>query len=79
MERQVAGFRYRRGPTVKENEILRVAFNSFDLASAGLRLKQLRRLADDRSTALTEYDLQVRQALCEYIRKCHVISPSSPR
>jgi hypothetical protein len=52
-----------------------VAFNSYELASGGLRWLKVRELADRPESKLTEFDFQTRQAMIDYIRRCGVIKP----
>jgi 2',3'-cyclic-nucleotide 2'-phosphodiesterase (5'-nucleotidase family) len=60
---------------LQPDECLHVAFNSYDLASGGLRWKKLREIVDKPETKLVEYDFQTRQAVIDYIRKRGVIEP----
>jgi hypothetical protein len=63
------------GSQVRENDRLAVAFNSYELASGGLRWRKLRELADRPEAKLIEYEIQTRQSLIDYIR-CHgVVAP----
>ena len=64
------------GTALPEDTRLAVAFNSYDLASGGLRWKKLREIADKPEVKLAEYDLQTRQAVIDYIRKRGTIAPS---
>lgn len=48
---------------------LRVAFNSYELASGGTRWKRLREIADGPTAELKEYDFQTRDAVEQYIRR----------
>jgi 2',3'-cyclic-nucleotide 2'-phosphodiesterase (5'-nucleotidase family) len=54
---------------------LRVAFNSYDLASAGLRLPKLREIADRPGSQLREFDFQTREAVMEFVRGRQRIAP----
>lgn len=54
---------------------LRVAVNSFDLASAGTRKARLRVIADAPEAKLVEIDYPVRQALIDFITAKKEISP----
>lgn len=54
---------------------LRVAVNSFDLASAGTRKVRLRAIADAPEAKLVEVDCLVRQALFDFIAAKKEISP----
>jgi 2',3'-cyclic-nucleotide 2'-phosphodiesterase (5'-nucleotidase family) len=65
------------GEPLKEEDRLAVAFNSYDLASGGLRWKKLREIVDRPEAKLVEYDLQTRQAVIDYIRKHGTIAPST--
>lgn len=49
--------------------LVRVAFNSFDLASGGDRWRKLREIVDQPAVQLKEYDFQTRDAVVEYIQK----------
>lgn len=60
---------------LRDEDRLRVAFNSYDLASAGLRLPKLRELADRPKLKLQEFDFQTREAVTEYIRRQKQITP----
>jgi 5'-nucleotidase / UDP-sugar diphosphatase len=64
------------GTTLATTQRLAVAFNSYDLASGGLRWKRLRDLVDRPEAKLAEYDVQVREALINYIRKHGSITPT---
>jgi hypothetical protein len=55
---------------------LRVAFNSYDLASAGRRCPKLREIVDRPTSRLVELELTTREALTEYMRRHVQISPS---
>jgi len=49
---------------------VRVAFNSYDMASAGGRLLRLRAILDQNTSRLKEYpDVDTRAAVCAYIRR----------
>lgn len=63
------------GQELKAGDRLRVAFNSYDLASAGLRLPKLRELADRPESKLQEFDFQTRAAVIEYVRRQKQITP----
>jgi 2',3'-cyclic-nucleotide 2'-phosphodiesterase/3'-nucleotidase len=52
-----------------------VAFNSYDLASGGLRWPKLRAIVNRPDTRLTEYDWTTREAVAEYIRRQGKIAP----
>jgi len=64
------------GSSLKEDERLAVAFNSYDLASGGLRWNRLRELADRPETQLVEFDIQIRQAMIDYIRRRGTVNPA---
>ncbi len=63
------------GSPIADDEVLTVAFNSYDLASGGMRWKRLKEIADRPASKLVEYDLQTRQAIIDYIRKHGKVSP----
>ncbi|MBI3985615.1 MAG: bifunctional metallophosphatase/5'-nucleotidase [Lentisphaerae bacterium] len=54
-------------PPPKEGGRIRVAFNSFDLASAGDRLKRLRAIVETPEARLEETDVDTRSAVKAYI------------
>ena len=64
------------GVPLKVDARLAVAFNSYDLASGGLRWKKLRAIVDKPDVKLAEYDIQTRQAVIDYIRKRGTIVPT---
>jgi 2',3'-cyclic-nucleotide 2'-phosphodiesterase/3'-nucleotidase/5'-nucleotidase len=64
------------GTALANTQQLAVAFNSYDLASGGLRWKKLRELADRPEARLVEYNFQTREAVINYIRKRGVIGPT---
>ena len=64
------------GAALATTQRLAVAFNSYDLASGGLRWKRLRDLVDRPETKLAEYNVQVREAVINYIRKHGAIAPT---
>lgn len=66
----------RDGTALPEDRRLAVAFNSYDLASGGLRWTKLREIVERPEVKLTEYDFQTREAVIEYIRRHHEVSPS---
>jgi 2',3'-cyclic-nucleotide 2'-phosphodiesterase (5'-nucleotidase family) len=72
---RVVAVRRADGSPIAEGERLRVAFNSYELASGGLRWFKLRELAADPQTKLVEYDFQTRQAVVDYIRARGAIEP----
>lgn len=55
---------------------LAVAFNSFDLASAGMRWVKLREIVNRPEAKLSEFNFQTRQAVIDYIRSQKRISPN---
>lgn len=63
------------GGELAATDRLRVAFNSYDLASAGLRLPRLRELADRPESQLREFDFQTRDAVIAYVRNRRQIAP----
>ncbi|NUN93166.1 MAG: bifunctional metallophosphatase/5'-nucleotidase [Verrucomicrobiae bacterium] len=68
----------REGRTLPPAARLRLAANSYDLASGGRRWPRLRELAEAPSAKLVEYDFQTREALAEYLRKHSPIRPKKP-
>jgi 2',3'-cyclic-nucleotide 2'-phosphodiesterase (5'-nucleotidase family) len=72
---RIVSLRRADGMPLEENRRLAVAFNSYDLASGGLRWKRLREIADSPGAKLVEYDFQTRQAVIDYVRKRGEISP----
>jgi 2',3'-cyclic-nucleotide 2'-phosphodiesterase (5'-nucleotidase family) len=72
---RVTDVRRADGSALPETERLAVAFNSYDLASGGLRWKKLREIVDLPAAKLTEYDFQTREVVIDYIRKQGTISP----
>ncbi len=74
--RRVLELRRAGGEAIGEGERLAVAFNSYELASGGLRWKTLRQIADLPETRLVEYDVSTREVLMEYIRQQHVVTPT---
>ena len=64
------------GSPLDEKQRLAVAFNSYELASGGLRWKKLRALADRPEAKLVEYDFQTRQAVIDFVRHCGKIAPT---
>jgi hypothetical protein len=73
---RVTSIRQADGSALPEDERLAVAFNSYELASGGLRWNKVRELADQPASKLVEYDVQTRQAVIDYIRRQGVIAPS---
>ncbi|HUJ12134.1 MAG TPA: bifunctional UDP-sugar hydrolase/5'-nucleotidase [Verrucomicrobiae bacterium] len=64
------------GSALIATQRLAVAFNSYDLASGGLRWKRLRDLVNRPETKLAEYNIQVREAVINYIRNRGTVAPS---
>ena len=64
------------GSSLADKRRIAVAFNSYELASGGLRWKRLRELVDRPEARLVEYDFQIREAVIEYIRTRGKISPT---
>jgi 2',3'-cyclic-nucleotide 2'-phosphodiesterase/3'-nucleotidase len=54
---------------------IKVAANSFDLASGGTRFPKLREIADRPESKLVEYDFQTRQALIDFIKEKQKLAP----
>ncbi|MBI4028519.1 MAG: bifunctional metallophosphatase/5'-nucleotidase [Verrucomicrobia bacterium] len=59
----------REGRSLASDARLRVAFNSYDLASGGMRWNRLRKIVDRPVAGLKEFDFQTRDAVIEYVRK----------
>lgn len=68
----------REGRTLPPDARVRLAANSYDLASGGQRWPRLRALADSPGAKLIEYDFQTREALAEYLRKHSPLQPDRP-
>ena len=68
----------REGRTLPPDARIRLAANSYDLASGGQRWPKLRELADSPEAKLVEYDFQTREALAEYLRKHSPLQPTQP-
>ena len=64
------------GSPLDSKRRLAVAFNSYDLASGGLRWQRLRELVDRPEAKLVEYDFQTREAVIDYVRKHGTIAPT---
>jgi 5'-nucleotidase len=64
------------GTELSADERVRVAFNSYDLASAGLRCPKLREIVDRPMSRLVEVELTTREALAAYIAARKRISPA---
>jgi 2',3'-cyclic-nucleotide 2'-phosphodiesterase/3'-nucleotidase len=58
-------------------ERVAVAFNSYDLASGGLRWRKLREIVDAPEAGLVEYALTTREALVDYWRRQGKIRPQT--
>lgn len=63
------------GQEIGEPETLAVAFNSYELASGGLRWRKLREIADLPETRLMEYEIGTREAVIELIRRERTLTP----
>ncbi|MFA6562066.1 MAG: bifunctional UDP-sugar hydrolase/5'-nucleotidase [Verrucomicrobiia bacterium] len=74
-DQRVVSLADRDGQPFAPNRRLRVAVNSFDLASAGTRKARLRAIADAPEAKLVEMDYPVRQALIDFIAAEKEISP----
>jgi 2',3'-cyclic-nucleotide 2'-phosphodiesterase/3'-nucleotidase len=72
---RVVSFTDRDGQPFAPDRRLRVAVNSFDLASAGTRKARLRAIADAPEAKLVEVDYPVRQALMDFVAAKKEISP----
>lgn len=68
----------RAGRTLPPDARLRLAANSYDLASGGRRWPRLRELAEAPSAKLVEYDFSTREALADYLRHHSPIQPEQP-
>ena len=53
-----------------------MAFNSYELASGGLRWVKLREVVGREGVRLLEYDFQTRDAVAGFVRRHHQIGPS---
>ncbi len=74
--KRVLSLRRADGAELAAEARLRVAFNSYDLASAGRRCPKLREIVDRPTSRLVELELTTREALTEYMRRHVQISPS---
>jgi 2',3'-cyclic-nucleotide 2'-phosphodiesterase (5'-nucleotidase family) len=63
------------GAELPANERLAVAFNSYELASGGLRWNRLREIVGRTEVQLRNFDFQTREAVAEYIREKGKIPP----
>ncbi|MCC7518913.1 MAG: bifunctional metallophosphatase/5'-nucleotidase [Verrucomicrobiae bacterium] len=68
----------RAGRALPPDARVRLAANSYDLASGGRRWIRFRELADAPDAKLVEYDFQTREALAEYLRKHAPLEPQKP-
>jgi 2',3'-cyclic-nucleotide 2'-phosphodiesterase (5'-nucleotidase family) len=59
----------RDGKPLDDSQRYKVAFNSYELASGGLRFSKLREIAERPSSKLVEYDFQTRESVIRYIEK----------
>lgn len=73
--RRVTALFRANGTPIGDDERLAVGFNSYELASGGLRWRRLREIADLPATRLVEYDFGTREAVMEEIRRKRVITP----
>jgi 2',3'-cyclic-nucleotide 2'-phosphodiesterase (5'-nucleotidase family) len=73
--KRVVSIADRGGAPFAPGRRLRVAVNSFDLASAGTRKPRLRAIADAPEAQLVEMDVQVRDALIQFITAKKEIAP----
>ena len=65
----IQNIRLADGRVLKERERIKVACNSYDLASAGGRFMRLREIADRPFSRLEETEVDTREAVIAYIRK----------
>jgi 2',3'-cyclic-nucleotide 2'-phosphodiesterase/3'-nucleotidase len=65
----------RDGKPLDNEKRYKVAFNSYELASGGLRFSKLREIAERPASKLVEYDFQTREAVLRYIEHHKEISP----
>jgi 2',3'-cyclic-nucleotide 2'-phosphodiesterase/3'-nucleotidase len=63
------------GTELPANDRLAVAFNSYELASGGLRWNRLREIVGRSEVQLRNFDFQTREAMAEFIREKGKISP----
>lgn len=68
----------REGRTLPPDARVRLAANSYDLASGGQRWPKLRQLAESPGAKLVEYDFQTREALADYLRSHSPLPPAQP-
>jgi len=72
---RVRAIRRLDGSGVGETDTVLVAFNSFDLASGGLRCPKLRATVERPESSLVEHDFTTREALVEYVRRQGRVTP----
>lgn len=65
----------RDGKPFPPDATIKVAANSFDLASGGTRFPKLRQIADRPESKLVEYDFQTRQAVIDFIKERKTVAP----
>lgn len=68
-DRRVSNVRLTGARRLKDDERVKVAFNSYDLASAGDRFPVLRAVIEEPQAGLDETNVDTRDAVIEYIRK----------
>jgi 2',3'-cyclic-nucleotide 2'-phosphodiesterase (5'-nucleotidase family) len=73
--RRVVSIRMPDGSLLEESRRYAVAFNSYELASGGLRWKKLREIVDRPESELVEYDFQTREAVIDFVRQRGRVSP----
>ena len=73
--RRVLKLEWPDGRAVEEGERVAVAFNSYELASGGLRWPKLREVVELPGTRLVESGVGTREALVEYVRRRGVVAP----
>jgi 2',3'-cyclic-nucleotide 2'-phosphodiesterase (5'-nucleotidase family) len=74
--RRVLEVRWPDGRLLGDAERVAVAFNSYELASGGLRWPKLREIVDKTESKLVEFELGTREALIDLIRGRGTITPS---
>lgn len=72
---RVLAVRWPDGSELVATQRVAVAFNSYDLASGGLRWRRLREIVDAPAAGLVEYDLTTRQAVVDYCRRQGKLRP----
>jgi 2',3'-cyclic-nucleotide 2'-phosphodiesterase (5'-nucleotidase family) len=65
------------GNEIPNEKRLKLAVNSYELASGGTRFPKLRALADDPACNLVEFDFQTREAVMDFVRERGKISPKT--